>query len=62
MSCGAMHNVHVKCVSIILHAFILWTENNESELVCQAVIENHPPYTIIMSWFFQYVKFAYTLY
>ena len=33
-----MHNVRIKCVSIILYVFILW-EENEPELVCGAVIE-----------------------
>ena len=44
-----MQNVHMECLSIILYAFILRNENNEPELVCRAVIENHPPFTIIMS-------------
>jgi hypothetical protein len=57
-----MHNVHMECVSIILYAFILRKENNERDLVCRAVIENHPPYTIIIPQFVQYMKLAYNLY
>jgi len=57
-----MHSVHMESFSIILYAFILRKENNEPELVCRAVIENHPSYTIIKSQFVQYMKLAYNLY
>jgi hypothetical protein len=62
LGCGAMHNVHIECFSIILYAFILRKENNKPELTCRAVIENHPPYTIIMTQSVQYMKLAYNLY
>jgi hypothetical protein len=57
-----MHSVYMECFSIVLYDFILRKENNEPELVCRAVIENHPPYTIITSRFVQYMKLAYNLY
>jgi hypothetical protein len=55
-----MQNVCMECVSVILYAFIVWKGCTKLALVCTAVIENHPPYMLIMLVPVQYMNLAYT--